>query len=258
MVTVASDRTIMGEGTPEMDWQAWPQLSTLPVISLAELVPITCRAVVIAPHPDDEVIGFGGLIALLAHRASPCLVIGVTAGEASHPGSQQWPSFVLASKRIEESRAGLHELGVSKQSHRFLSLPDGGLAGCSETLTQQLTDLLTPGDVVFSTWALDGHPDHEAVGQVAERVCTSLGCRHWQAPVWMWHWAKPADKRVPWQNMRRLALPESTLRQKKAALSAHQTQLLPQDTGAPAVLTDFALKRMLRSSEYFMPVGNPL
>lgn len=255
MGAVVFDRQISGEGTPEARWQAWPGLDQLPLVSLDDLVPPGSRAVVVAPHPDDEVIGFGGLLALLAARQSDSLVITLTDGEASHPGSRQWPPRQLADARIAESLAGLRQLGLKPHSQRRLSLPDGGLAACGDMLAQRLNELLRPGDVVFSTWQLDGHPDHEAAGQATARVCRQRGCRHWQAPVWMWHWALPGDARVPWSQMRRLALPGNTLRQKTAALDAHQTQLAPQDTGAPAVLPGFALARMLRGFEYFMPAG---
>lgn len=255
MGAVVFDRQIAGEGTLEPEWQAWPGLDQLTSISLNELVAPGRRAVVVAPHPDDEVIGFGGLLALLAARDSRSLVIALTDGEASHPGSWQWPAHELARARIDESLAGLRCLGLPLKSQRRLSLPDGALRACSDALAQGLSDLLQPDDVVFSTWQLDGHPDHEAAGDATARVCRALGCCHWQAPVWMWHWARPADARVPWAELRQLALPVAILRQKTAALAAHQTQLAAQDTGAPAVLPNFALARMLRRFECFMPAG---
>ena len=255
MGAVVFDRQIRGEGTSEAQWQAWPCLGELVQVSLDDLVPPACRAVVIAPHPDDEVIGFGGLLAMLAARGSAILVVALTDGEASHPGSRLWPPHRLADTRIGESRAGLRHLGVPPYSQCRLSLPDGKLAACGESLAQHLSELLLLGDVVFSTWQLDGHPDHEAAGQTTARLCTLRGCRHWQAPVWMWHWAQPGDTRVPWSSMRRLALPEHTLRQKAAALAVHRTQLASQDTGAPAVLPGFALARMRRGFEYFLPAG---
>lgn len=254
MDSVTFDRRITGVGTVESRWQAWAGLAQLPLITLDDLVPPASRAVVVAPHPDDEVIGFGGLLALIAKRGSGSHIIAVSDGEASHPGSRQWPPQQLAAARIDESISGLHQLGLLPHNQSRLSLPDGGLQKCSDLLMQQLSELLQPGDVVFSTWQLDGHPDHEAVGQVTAHVCRNLGCCHWQAPVWMWHWATPGDLRIPWLSMKRLALPPDTLRQKTAALAAHQTQLAPQDTGAAAVLPNFALARMLRSFEYFIPV----
>jgi hypothetical protein len=105
-------RQITGEGTSEIQWQAWSGLGQLPLVTLDDLVPPPCRAVVLAPHPDDEVIGFGGLLSMLAARGSPILVTALTDGEASHPDSRQWPPAKLAEARISESLAGLRQLGL--------------------------------------------------------------------------------------------------------------------------------------------------
>src|SRR6202020_2542936 len=45
-------------GTDERSWAAWPWLSTLPGAGLAGLASVT-SAVIVAAHPDDEVLGAG-------------------------------------------------------------------------------------------------------------------------------------------------------------------------------------------------------
>ena len=57
---------IVGQGTPLHHWQASPRMAELPQISVEQLVPEGHRAVIIAPHPDDEVLGCGGLLQGLA------------------------------------------------------------------------------------------------------------------------------------------------------------------------------------------------
>jgi hypothetical protein len=44
------------------------------------------RVVIIAPHPDDEAIGCGGLIQTLVERGTSPHVIILTGGEGSHRG----------------------------------------------------------------------------------------------------------------------------------------------------------------------------
>ncbi|WP_258374343.1 PIG-L deacetylase family protein [Curtobacterium sp. MCBD17_032] len=41
----------------------------------------------VAPHPDDETLGAGGLIAIAADRGLPVHVVLVSRGEGSHPES---------------------------------------------------------------------------------------------------------------------------------------------------------------------------
>ena len=52
----AAGRAIRGDGTTEAEWNGWPGLARLPAIAAGELVPEGARAVVVAPHPDDEVL----------------------------------------------------------------------------------------------------------------------------------------------------------------------------------------------------------
>lgn len=252
-------RRIEGQGTLESFWQAWPGLQQLPKSDLCTFVPPGSRAVVIAPHPDDEVLAFGGLLAMLAPLTlseganyPPPLVVAVTDGEASHPGSQRWPADRLAQRRTLESEQSLQQLGILAQQRVRLSIADGRVRENQETLARQLQALLQPGDTVFSTWALDGHPDHEASAQATATAAAHRHCKHWQAPVWMWHWAKPGQPQVPWHRMHRLDLPAEALRRKLDAIQEHGTQLAWQDTGAPPVLTVPTLQRLMRPSEYLI------
>src|SRR5690606_38092378 len=45
---------------------------------------------VIAPHPDDETLGCGGVIALATCRNVRVHTVFVTDGGASHPNSAEW------------------------------------------------------------------------------------------------------------------------------------------------------------------------
>ncbi|MDO9402846.1 MAG: PIG-L family deacetylase [Polaromonas sp.] len=251
MDAVVMDRLIEGAGTTEADWQAWDGLHRVRSCSFSDLVPAGSRAVIVAPHPDDEVLAFGGLLAMLADAGCPVLVVAVTDGEASHPGSALWPPAQLGARRTAESCAGLAHLGVDERQRVRLRVPDGAVATAPDQLAARLGAFIRADDVLFSTWALDGHPDHEASAQAVARAARYAGCRHLQAPVWMWHWATPGDVRIPWQRMRRLALPAPVLARKRLAIAAHVTQLQAQDTGAPAVLTATSLARLLRADEYF-------
>ncbi len=98
---------IVGQGTAPEAWQACPLLARLPFCEVDRLVPAGSRAVIVAPHPDDEVLGCGGLLQHLLALGRPVQLISVTDGTASHPGSRQWPAERLAAERPRESAEAL-------------------------------------------------------------------------------------------------------------------------------------------------------
>jgi LmbE family N-acetylglucosaminyl deacetylase len=252
-------RVISGQGTPEPAWQAWPPLHSLPVLPLSTFGNSGGRIVIVAPHPDDEVLAFGGLLALLALQGwggPRALVIGVTDGDASHPGSVAWPAAALGRRRREESAEGLRRIGWPSPDRAFLGIPDGRVQAHTTIVTARLRDLLRPTDTVLSPWRFDGHPDHDATARATAAACRAVQCPHAEAPVWMWHWARPGDRRVPWSRLRRLLLSPQAQQAKACAIAAHATQLEAQDTGAPPVLAPWALDRLQRDAEYlFVPTS---
>ena len=74
-------RRIAGAATAESDWQSWLPLLHPPALDWAALVAGAQRLVVVAPHPDDELLACGGALAMQAVRGGHSLVIGVTDGE---------------------------------------------------------------------------------------------------------------------------------------------------------------------------------
>ncbi|MGE0800591.1 MAG: hypothetical protein AB7G13_34330 [Lautropia sp.] len=102
----------------------------------------------------------------------------------------------------------------------------------------------------MTTWAHDGHPDHEAVGGTCRSLARTIGFRLFEAPVWMWHWAEPCDARVPWRRLRRVDLPGAAVRRKLDALRAHVSQLDPRGRPGGAVLVPSIVARAYRPFEY--------
>ncbi|MGC3987427.1 MAG: PIG-L family deacetylase [Pseudorhodoferax sp.] len=218
-----SERQIAGEGTAEAGWRSWLCAQPLARVQAGQLVRPLQRAVVVAPHPDDEVLMVGGLLAQLAQLARRAVVVAVTDGEASHPGSRRWTPAALARQRAGETGAALHALGLQASVLR-LGLPDGGVAAQAGRLARRLQALLTPDDVVFTTWVFDGHPDHEACARATRAAAAVRGARLYEVPVWGWHWAPVGTAQMPWDRGRLLALPADALARKQAAVRAFASQ----------------------------------
>jgi LmbE family N-acetylglucosaminyl deacetylase len=234
---------IAGRGTPESLWRPWLDAGRWPPLDLDRLA--GRRVVVLAAHPDDEVLGVGGLLAALASGGSEIVAVWATDGEASHPGSRAFEAEQLGKLRREESRRALTALGVIPTQSVVLGLPDGALGENVPALRTAIRDAVEPDDIVLAPWRRDGHPDHEAVGEVAAEVATTL----LEYPIWMWHWAIPDDSRVAWSRLRAVVVPDQPA--KARAIDAFDTQVRPigREPEDAAILPPHVVARFLRPVE---------
>jgi len=131
---------------------------------------------VIAPHPDDDVLGCGGLIAACAAANVPVHIAYLTDGRRSHVGSAQWPGERLAAARRLEAIEGARALGLAPDALTFLPNRDGALLFDRNARRRSLAALQIVARRhgaarVFTTWIHDPHPDHVAAALIARELC---------------------------------------------------------------------------------------
>lgn len=237
-------------GTSWREWQGSSRLANTPWIGAEQLCPAGARLIVVAPHPDDEILMCGGLLSGFRGREHELLMISVTDGEGSHPDSSRWSPERLRERRPQESREALQRLGldVDAVAWQRLSLQDSAVARDERALVNHLCQLLEPQDRLLSTWRSDGHCDHEAVGRACAEAARECRVALMEVPVWAWHWADPEDTRLPWLRARRLKLDDDSQRRKCHAIAAHNSQLR-SDGGRPPVLSPAILQCLLQPFE---------
>ena len=116
------------------------------------------RALVIAPHPDDEVLGCGGTIARLTDGGAEVHVAIVTRAGADRFGAE------AAQTGVRESMLAHDVLGVAKT--HFLKLPAAELdtvphADMNAALGAVMNEVRP--DTVFVPFVGDVHLDHQLV-----------------------------------------------------------------------------------------------
>ncbi len=229
-------------GTDEADWRAWAGLRQLPAADLTGWA----RVLVLAAHPDDEVLGVGGTMALLAAAGARLRLVSVTDGEASHPGHPD--PAALAVRRADETAGALKVLGAEATEVIRLGFPDTRVGAREGALAAVVRALAADCDAVLAPWDRDVHADHEAVGRAA-RLASPL--TYWY-PVWTWHWARPGDARVPWEQGVSVSLRPSIAARKRAAIRCFASQLECRGSGAGPVLTPGTVAHFTRDHEVLL------
>lgn len=127
------------------------------------LPPVAARVLVLVPHPDDEAIGAGGLLALLARRGARIDAVLATDGEATI--GARLPRHEIARRRRDEFSRSMALIAGPEATSTALALPDGDLPAHRAELAAAISAVLarTQPDLVLSPWPLERHPDHRAV-----------------------------------------------------------------------------------------------
>ncbi|WP_069163419.1 PIG-L deacetylase family protein [Nocardia altamirensis] len=240
---------LAARGTPERVWNPWRH--SRPELSLTGWR----HLIVVAPHPDDEVLGVGGLIALARSNNLPVTIVSVTDGEASHPSSRSHSPARIAELRVQESRRAARELDVPAPIR--LGIADSKVADYEAEVTEALGDILAhcghTGAWCATSWRRDGHPDHEATGRAAAAACAGTATRLLEFPVWMWHWATPEHPVVPSSRARTLSLPRPAVDAKVRAIAQFHSQILPMsaDPADRPILPPHVIDRFTGTTETF-------
>lgn len=241
---------IEGSGHPERAWRCSRWLAALPVRPFEQLLNGTRRLVIVSPHPDDEVLGCGGLIHHARQQGLPVRLLSVTRGEACYPGHPRWTRDRLGAMRAGELLRAVAELGVAAAAVSSLGLPDGAVADHESTLIGAISAHLERGDHVFCTAAWDGHPDHEATGRAACAAARANGLRVSQFPIWAWHWSDPDSADPPAHGGARHPLDPAAWRAKQRAMDCFTSQTAGPGDIEP-ILPFHVMERFARHEETF-------
>lgn len=179
---------------------------------------------ILAPHPDDESLGCAGLIAECCLRGQQPVVVILTDGAASHPGSKQYPPERLRELRADEARRAVALLGVASHNLVFFDYPDTALPS-SHAITAKVASLAEDRGctVILGPWLHDPHCDHEAAAIIAKNAAEAIQGRWLSYPVW--GWLLPPGQEVAVDEMTGWKLSVSAHQTaKQSAITAHASQ----------------------------------
>jgi LmbE family N-acetylglucosaminyl deacetylase len=234
------------------------QADTLPFAPLEQIL-APGGLVLLAPHPDDESLGCGGLLAAAVQAGRAVAVVFVSDGGASHPCSRRYPRPALRRLREGEALDALAALGLPATAARFLALPDAAVPDAGPDFEAAVAAILAATGAVaagtlLATWGQDPHCDHQATdAMAAEAARRRPGLRRLAYPVWGHR--LPPDRPISGGGPRGARLDiVAQLPAKRRAIAAHrsQTSRLIDDDPEGFVLDAAMLARFDRPFEIFL------
>lgn len=223
-----------------MNAMSWNLLRKLRVryirarVGRCEAVPTCDCAVVVAPHPDDEVFGCAGLMSRMRSEGKHVELIVMTGGGKSHSSCCGIDEDDLIEKRRELTRKAASRYGLAEEHIHFLNYPDGGVQFSDENtkeLMQTLTSIekaMAGKDVaVFFPHSLgEGWDDHIRTSEITRQLCASIfqNAKLFEYCVWFWFYGCMS---IDWRHAKVVRLSESEYRKKQEAIHVYMDVLAP-------------------------------
>lgn len=210
-------------------------------------MPVERSTVILSPHPDDETLAAGGLIATQRSRQVPVTLLAVTDGEAAYADV----SDLGKTRRVEQACAA-EALGIAPEAIIRLGLRDSAVADSEPALADQIETSINSDTLLVAPWPRDPHPDHEACGRAAATAASRTGATLISYFFWTWHHFRPEClKGLP---LRRLTLSADACFRRARALACHRSQL--HRGGGPPILPENLLAPARRTFETFVVYGD--
>ncbi|MES2421434.1 MAG: PIG-L family deacetylase [Pseudomonadota bacterium] len=181
---------------------------------------------ILAPHPDDETLGCGALIATISASGGRVYTAFVTDGAGSHPKAPGWSRKRIAGLRRTEAAAALRILGGEAALH--LDWPDAAPPTPGDRAFERTADRLAAWcraraiRRIAVTWDGEPHCDHEAAAALADAVAARIAVRLYHYLVWGWTIADLA-KRVRSHRIVSIDTAAGKPRQRRA-MACHRSQ----------------------------------
>jgi LmbE family N-acetylglucosaminyl deacetylase len=194
------------------------------------------KVLVVAPHPDDESLGVGGLLQRMFAQKIPVRIVFATNGE-NNPWAQRYRErrwqigpderVRWGQRRRGEALNAICTLGGKPDCARFLNLPDLGTTRLLMQGDPELSALVTeeiqewePTVALIPTMH-DAHPDHSALSVAFSMGLDSVGGPSIRAWEYMVHKPQIPMPKEP----ATFLLSTEEVERKRRAILCHETQV---------------------------------
>lgn len=221
------------------------------------------KTLILAPHPDDEAIGCGGLISHLCENGEAPYVVILTGGGGSLPigggqsamGSGQETEEFTSKDVIRERRKltlkSAHGMGLPEDHIFFLDFQDGHISEFPDDQMNRLKDIINkinPDNIFIPHWG-EGWPDHLAARKLPTANC--LRPKIYEYCVWVWYYN---IWKMDWKNAFKFRMSQDDYAKKLEAINAYVKPLAPNGKPWCGVLPKPFLWANTRRTELYFKV----
>lgn len=150
------------------------------------------RVIVFSPHPDDDVLGCGGILAKHVINGDTVKTVYMTDGRHCYFRTTFLDKLISIIRRdgvpspeelIEirkgEAIAASRELGIPKENLVFLGYEDGSLSNNVETATKRVTEILQSANphLIYLPHKDENNVDHKATYNILENALGSYSSK---------------------------------------------------------------------------------
>lgn len=230
------------------------RISIIRILSLCikPLTPVD-KILIIAPHPDDEILGCAGLIQKSLEENHRVDVIIMSGGGKSHSGCCNITTDELIRNRRSLSKNAAGIIGLPDENLYFLDYPDGNIDYSNEE-TKQLKKLMSDinPDMIFIPHQREGWSDHIQTAEIVKKLVTGKeSVKIYEYCVWFWYYNY---WHIDWGNARILKMDKEQHLKKISAIDAYIKPLAPCGKPYSGVLPKVLIKANKWNRELYFKV----
>lgn len=209
-------------------------------------------AIIISPHPDDEVLGCGGLISHLKSKGCKVSIVMLTGGE-NCDNSQRLEKETLKIIRRNLTREACSVLGVMENDIYFLDFKDGGISK-QDAEIEKLRNIIDHTDVtsIFVPHLEDGWSDHVEAHLIIKEMISNRQLTLYAYCVWFWY-TMPFGRitSLQWNKLNYFKMSRTEQQNKKKAIDIYMDARSPEGIYYSGILPKILIKSCLNKYEFY-------
>lgn len=212
------------------------------------------RVVVVSPHPDDEILGCGGLVTRLNQQKKEVNILLLTKGE--NCTTQIAPETLIVERRKLTEQV-LEAVGQPKERVYYLDFTDGNIHpdDPESKKLKHLLEQINP-QAVFVPSRFEGWNDHLQSNLIVQRFLeNNTTVNLFEYCVWLW-FTTPFQKafNISWKNARLLKIDKKEQQLKKEAIAIYMDAKNPQGIPYSGDLPPIMIRSCSLRMEYFFEI----